>query len=95
MSATCNNSRTVPVIEKKYWCCVLNWNENNWKQVLRHNLQCHQEHLLGLYIVYFKWCDTYHDTHEVTFDMYQQYILSVFRPAKLDMSTNFTGSWEF
>ncbi len=26
---------------------------------------------IGLYIIYFKWYDTYHDTHEVMFDMYQ------------------------
>ncbi len=32
---------------------------------------------LGLCIIYFKWYDTYHDTHEVIFDMYQQYICLV------------------
>ncbi len=31
--------------------------------------------MLGLYIVYFMRFDTYHDTHEVIFDMYQRYIL--------------------
>ncbi len=31
---------------------------------------------LGLCIVYLKWYDTYHNTHEAIFDMYQQYILS-------------------
>ncbi len=44
----------------------------------------------ALYIFYFNRYDTYHDTHEVIFDMYQQYILSGF-----DMSTNFMGIWEF
>ncbi len=50
--------------------------------------------LIGLCIVYFKWYDTYHDTDEAIFDMYR-YILSDFRPQKLDISTNFTGIWEF
>ncbi len=31
---------------------------------------------LGLCIVYFMQYDTYHDTHEAIFDMYQRYILS-------------------
>ncbi len=39
--------------------------------------------------------DTYLDTHEVIFHMYQQYILSGFRQKKHDISTNFTGIWEF
>ncbi len=30
--------------------------------------------------VNFKQYDTYHDTHEVLFDIYQRYILSGFRP---------------
>ncbi len=51
--------------------------------------------LLGLCIIYFKRYDTYHDTHEVIFDMYQRYILSGFRPNKLDISTNFMEIWEF
>ncbi len=45
-------------------------------------------------IIYFIRYDTY-DTLEAVFDMYQQYILSGFRPQKLVMSTNFTGIWEF
>ncbi len=32
--------------------------------------------VVGLFIIYFKQYNTYHDTHEVIFDMYQQYILS-------------------
>ncbi len=39
-------------------------------------------------MVYFKRYDTYPDTHEVIFNMYQQHILSDFRPKKLDISTN-------
>ncbi len=35
---------------------------------------------LSLYILYFRRYDTYHDTHEVIFDVYQRYILSGFRP---------------
>ncbi len=52
---------------------------------------------LGLYLIYFKWYNTYHDTQEVIFDMYQQYILSVFRPKKIHVhvSTNVTEIWEF
>ncbi len=52
------------------------------------------QYLLGLYIVYIKRYDTY-DTDEAIFDMYQQYILSDFRPKNLDISTNFSGIWEF
>ncbi len=33
---------------------------------------------VGLCIIYFKRYDTYHDTHEAIFDMYQRYILSSF-----------------
>ncbi len=36
--------------------------------------------IIGLYIIYFMRYDTYHDTHEVMFDMYQRYILSGFDP---------------
>ncbi len=50
---------------------------------------------LGLCIVYFKRYDTYHDTHEAIFDMYQRYILSGFRPNKLGMFTNFMGICKF
>ncbi len=39
--------------------------------------------LIGLYIVYFMRYDTYYDTHEVIFDMYQQYILSDFKQKNL------------
>ncbi len=39
--------------------------------------------LVGLYIIYLKQYDTYHDTHEAIFDMYQQYILSGLRQKKL------------
>ncbi len=46
----------------------------------------HTVSTLELCIVYFKRCDTYHNTHEVIFDMYQQYILSDFRSKKLDIS---------
>ncbi len=38
---------------------------------------------VGLCIVYFKLYDTYHNTHEAIFDMYQQYILSGFRQKHL------------
>ncbi len=48
--------------------------------------------LIGLCIVYLKQYDTYHDTHEAIFDMYQQYILSGFRPIQFYISTNFMGS---
>ncbi len=50
---------------------------------------------VGLCIVYFKLYDTYHNTHEAIFDMYQQYILSGFRqkhliyPKKLRTFSNF------
>ncbi len=44
--------------------------------------------LLGLCIIYFKRYDTYHDTHQAIFDMYQRYILSGFWPRKVDISTN-------
>ncbi len=37
----------------------------------------------GLYVIYFKRYDTYHDTHEVIFDIYQQYIFSGFRHSAL------------
>ncbi len=47
---------------------------------------------LGLCIVYFKRYDTYHDTHEVIFDMYQRYIWSGFKPNKLIYPQI---SWEF
>ncbi len=43
--------------------------------------------LLGLYIIYFKQYNTYHDIHEVIFDIYQRYILSGFRQNKIDIST--------
>ncbi len=33
--------------------------------------------MLGFYIIYFKRYDTYHDTHEAIFDMYQQYFCLV------------------
>ncbi len=46
-----------------------------------------------LYILYFKQYDTYHDTHEAILNRYQQYILSGFRPKKLDMSTNIMKIW--
>ncbi len=39
--------------------------------------------------------DTYHDTHEAIFDMYQRYILSGFRQKKLICSQNLLGIWEF
>ncbi len=50
---------------------------------------------LGLCIVYFKQYDTYHDTHEAIFNMYQRYVLSGFRLKKIDTSKNFTGIWKF
>ncbi len=37
--------------------------------------------------------DTYHDTDETIFDMYQRYTLSDFRPNKLDIYPQI--SWEF
>ncbi len=55
----------------------------------------HHRVALGLCIVYFKRYDTYHNTHEAIFDMYQRYILSGFRPKKLYISTNFMGIWVF
>ncbi len=45
---------------------------------------------IGLCIIYFKRYDTYHNTHEAIFDMYQRYMLSGFRPKKIDISTNFS-----
>ncbi len=50
--------------------------------------------LLELYIVYLKQYDTYYDTHEAIFYMYEQYILFSLIPKKHDMSTNFMGIWE-
>ncbi len=47
---------------------------------------------LGLYIIYFKWCNVYHDTHELIFNTYQQYILFSLRPRNLDMATIL---WDF
>ncbi len=38
------------------------------------------ENKLGLYIIYFKRYDKYHETHEPIFNTYQQYILSYFKP---------------
>ncbi len=38
---------------------------------------------LGLCIVYFKRYDTYNDTNEAIFDMYERIILSGFRPKNL------------
>ncbi len=49
-------------------------------------------YLTGLYIFYFMWYDTYHDTHEAIFDMYQWYILSGFKPKNLTCPQI---SWEF
>ncbi len=67
----------------------------NWRQLketfLRSVTKEPQEEL-GLYIIYFKWYDTSLDTHEVTFDMFQRYILSGFRQKKL-ICPNI--SWEF
>ncbi len=41
-------------------------------------------YVVGLYISFiFKQYDTYHDTNELIFNMYQQYILSCFRPKNL------------
>ncbi len=51
---------------------------------------------LGLYIIYFKWYDTYHDTHEVIFDMKLIiHFFLVLDQKNLNMSTNFMGIWEF
>ncbi len=50
---------------------------------------------LGLHIVYFMQYDTYHDTHEAMFNMYQWNIFSGYRQKKFDMSTNFMGICEF
>ncbi len=46
---------------------------------------------LGLYIVYFMRYDTYHDTHEVIFDMSEWYIFCLI----VDPKTNFLAIWEF
>ncbi len=48
--------------------------------------------MLELCIIYFKRYDTYHDTHEAIFDMYQRYILSGFKLKKLIYPQI---SWEF
>ncbi len=68
-------------------------NKERYK-VMHISMQCPLAADLRLYIIYFKWYDAYHDTHEAK-NMYQWYILSGFRPKKLDRSTNFTGIWEF
>ncbi len=54
-----------------------------------------QQNMVELCIVYFKRYNIYHDTHDAIFNMYQRYILSGFRPKKLDIFTNFTGNWVF
>ncbi len=45
--------------------------------------------VIGRWSISFILSDTYHDTHEVIFDMYQRYILFGFRPKKLDIFGNF------
>ncbi len=54
-----------------------------WQFAVRTFCSIPTQYLIGLYIVYFMWYDTYHDTHEAIFNMYQQYILSDFRPKNL------------
>ncbi len=51
------------------------WEHNQYT----HSCLCQ----LGLCIIYFKRYNTYHDTYEAIFDMYQRYILSGFRPKQM------------
>ncbi len=61
-------------------------NDHAWLDICANDHACITRYvcLVGLCIIYFKRYDTYHDTHEVIFDMYK----------KIDISTNFTGIWE-
>ncbi len=80
----CNfESRRVKCSKLVFALCLIHYKneqENSWWCAVKNKVSIPAVWLpLGLCIIYFMRCDTYHDIHEAIFDMYQQCILSGFR----------------